>query len=496
MGDVSAAEEVTSKMKQLQKQKAFVAVKEFTDVMIAFGRDEYGPKKSPLFTGQLNVETRRIPAGTPEDPGLLRGNKEVAGCQASCQNLLFDLGLLDVLRVLSTVTGDSKYETARCEYLEYFLKYCRHPSSGYFPWGEHVGYDLVKDTICQGDYKGWHEVKGLKIPWDQFWDIDPEATRYEIGVAFFNHVCDAKTFAFNRHANMDGRSNRGGGACSLACSAGLYLQSWCWLYRKTCEKKFLDRACVINRLYWDRRSPTTNLFPSSEDRPEEMWYGDVLVYACLLLGAAEILGTEGDEFRKQALTYMKSYHRYAYDPDGPGIFDTINIVTGKPVIGPSQHYPSISRPKYLAAWARTENSTQLSTVVITTAVAYEATGDEELRVAFDRAYALLDVPTHIHKATPMVSGDAAGVLAGLVHVARRSGDRQYLEKASVLADHLLKANYKKGLFTSGLAGKLEYYSARMGSSDLAAALLGYALSVVGRPDLTPPIRNPWGAMPW
>ena len=32
----------------------------------------------------------------------LSGDKEVAGCQASCQNLPFDSGPLDVLRVLST----------------------------------------------------------------------------------------------------------------------------------------------------------------------------------------------------------------------------------------------------------------------------------------------------------------------------------------------------------------------------------------------------------
>lgn len=481
----------------ITRDPAFLAVQEFADVLIAHGRDDYGPKKTPLFTGQLNAETRRIPGGTTDDPGVLAGNREVAGCQGHCQNLLFDLGLLDVLKALSAVTGDAKYETARRDYLAYFFQHCRDPRSGYFPWGEHVGYDLVKDAIVQGDYKGAHEVKGLKIPWDQFWEIDPEATRHEIEVAFFNHICDEKTFAFNRHADMDGRPNVGGGACSLACSAGVYLQGWCWLYRKTGEAKFLDWARAINRLYWDRRSPTTDLFPTSEDRPTELWYADVLSYACLLLGAAEVLGTEGDEFRKQALAYVTSYHRCAYDPDGRGIFDTINTDTGKPVVGnESPYYPDIVRPKYLTGWVRPENSSTLIAVTVATAIAYEATGVEELRAAFDRAYSFLDVPANIRKATPMVAGDAAGVLAALTHVARRSGDRRYLVKAGELADYALANNFKKGLFTSGLAGRPEYYSARVGSGDLAAALLGYALSVAGRSEWMPPIRNPWGAMPW
>jgi hypothetical protein len=483
-------------MERLQKEPAFTAVRQFADVMLKHGRDEYGATRSPLFAGQLNVGTLRIPAGTPEDPGLLGDNPEVAGCKPSCQNLLFDLGLLDVLKALSTATSDPQYETARREYLTYFFKHCRHPQSGYFPWGEHVGYDLVKDTISRGAYKGMHEVKGLRIPWDQFWDIDPAATRHEIDVSFFNHLCDVNTFAFNRHANMDGKSNQGGGACSLACSGGLYLQSWCWLYRKTGEKKFLNWARKINRLWWDKRSTATNLFPSSEDRPEEMWYADALTYACLLVGAAEILGAEGNDFREQAITYLKSYHRYAYDPTGPGFFDTLNIATGKSVVGPSKHFRAITRPKYLGAWSRPENSSTLFHVAIATAMAYEGTGDEELRVAFDRVYPLLDVPAQIRNHTSMVSGDAAGVLASLVHMARRSGDREYLERAKMLTDHLLATHFKNGLFTSGLSGKPEYYSARMGSSDLAAALLGYALSMIERPDLIPPIRNPWGAMPW
>ena len=262
------------------------------------------------------------------------------------------------------------------------------------------------------------------------------------------------------------------------------------------NRRFLDWARKINELYGHKRSPTTNLFPSSEDRPDEMWYADVVDYACLLLGAADILGNEGNAFHAQALTYLKSYHRYAYDAAGAGIFDTINIVTGKPVVGPSRHYPAIQRPKYLAAWKRTENSTQLSGVVTAMAIAYESTGDEELRSAFDKAYSLMDVSTNIFKGTPMVAGDIAGVLAGLVHVGRRSGDSHYLLKAREVADHALRTHFERGLFTSGMSGKPEYYSARLGSGDLAAALLGYALSLAGRPDLAPPIRNPYGTMPW
>lgn len=473
---------------------AFQAVQTFADLMLRFGRDDYGPVSSPLFAGQLNVLTRRIPAGTAEDPGLFHDNREVEGCAPFCQNLLFDFGLLDVLAGLARVTGNPAYDAARREHLEYFLAHCIHPRSGCFPWGEHVGFDLVRDAIHQGVYKRWHEVKVVLLDWDQLWEINPSATRREIETVFYNHICDDNTFAFNRHADMAGKPNRGGGPGSLASTAGVFLYAWAWLFRKTGDRKFLDWSRRIHRLY--QCPSVTGLFPTDEGRPEELWYADVLGYACQLLRAAEVLGDDGRDFREDALRLLHAYHRCAYDPTGPGFFDTLNIVTGKPVVGPSKHYPDISRPRYLEAWTCASNSTHLPALAITSAAGYAATGDPLLRTMFDQALALLDIPQHVADGTPMQSGDVAGVLLGLVHVAKRDGKPEYLSLARLLVGHTLKNHRKNGLFTSGVKGGGNYYSARAGSNDLAAALLAFAFAESGRADLAPPIRNPLGTMPW
>jgi hypothetical protein len=55
------------------------AVRESATLMLSDGRDRYGPKGTPLFVGQLNVKTRRIPTGDGDDPGLLKGNAATAG---------------------------------------------------------------------------------------------------------------------------------------------------------------------------------------------------------------------------------------------------------------------------------------------------------------------------------------------------------------------------------------------------------------------------------
>jgi hypothetical protein len=481
----------------LRRQPAFVAVRQFAELMLAHGRDVYGKTATPLFAGQLNAKTRRIPSGTPADPGVWAGVAAVAGCQPFCQNLLFDLGLLDVLGTLTRLTGDNRFDLARRQYLAYFLKHCRHPQSGYFPWGEHVGYDLVHGAIHHGPYGFYHEAKAVFVPWEQLWEIDAEATRHEIETAFYNHICDEKTFAFNRHADMNGAPNRGRiGPTSLADSAALYQGAWAWLYKKTGERKFRDWAAKMNRRFWKLRSPATGLFATAEDRPEELWYFDVLTYACHLLRIADVLGPQGEELRQQAIAYCESYFGYVYDEHGGGFFDTLNIATGQPVVGPSKHFPKISRPKYLEPWANPPNSCALASVTVMAGSAYAATGNDTIRQMFDQALHLMKIEKRVESQGPIRAGDGAGLLFSLDAAARRSGDAAYTSLSDCLADYLLRANRRDGLFITGLAKEKAYYYNRLGCNDLAAALLAHALCKAGQPELAPPLRNPYGTMPW
>ena len=134
----------------LRDDPVFQAVRQFADNMLEHGRDLYGEKHSPLFASQLNAVTHRIPEGTDDDPGVWNEHFEVAGHQPYCQNLIADLGLLDLLKSMTRVTADQKYDAARRDYLVYLLQSCRDPRSGYIPWGEHVGYDIVKDAVHVG----------------------------------------------------------------------------------------------------------------------------------------------------------------------------------------------------------------------------------------------------------------------------------------------------------------------------------------------------------
>lgn len=478
----------------IRKDSTLSCIVEFAERLIAQARDDYGAKKSPLFVTQLNVTTGRIPAGTPADPGVWLEDPEVAGVQPFCQNLLFDLGLMDLLGAVSTITGDPKFDQARRDYLNYTLDHCRDSRSGYIPWGEHVGFDVVRDKVHQGAWKGWHEVKSRNIPWEQLWEVNPSATRHEIEVALHNHLCSEETFIFNRHAPMNGQPNLGQSPCSLSSSGGLYFLAWCWLYKKTGEPKFRDWAARLNAHFYQKRSPTTGLFPTDEGRPHELWYAEAPEYACFLLQAATLLGKEGHEYREQAIAYLLAYDRYAYDADGPGYFDTINILTGRPIIRPSEHYPSIARPKHLTAWQYVANSNHLGSVLTGVAFGYAQTGDGRLLAMFERVLALMAIEDNIRKQTLLPSGDVAGVLHSLVAVANRSRNYGYLRKAGRLTDYILERNRTNGYFTPGLEKAQNYYCARGGSADLAASVASVIVSRHGRADLAVPIRDFIGGM--
>ena len=171
-------------------------------------------------------------------------------------------------------------------------------------------------------------------------------------------------------------------------------------------------------------------------------------------------------------------------------------ITGLPAEGPSKYYPDIRRPRHLEPWKFIANSVQLTLVATSAAIGYSFTGSEEIRRLFDRAVFLMNPERHVREGMLLPSGDAAGLLSGLVAVACRSGDDSYLRTAGLLARHLVERNRHNGFFTSGLEDGERYYASRAGCGDLAAALLSYVLAAYGRQDMVPPIRNQEGRMSW
>ena len=93
------------------------ACRRFADTVLEHGRDTYGPKHTPLFVSQLDIDTKQIPPATTQLYG--RGSRGGAG--PTTNNLEFDSGLVRLLDALSRLTGEKKYSDAARGYLSYCL---------------------------------------------------------------------------------------------------------------------------------------------------------------------------------------------------------------------------------------------------------------------------------------------------------------------------------------------------------------------------------------
>lgn len=110
----------------------------FADNLIEYARDTYGPKHTPLFVCQLGIENKSLP---PSDTRLYASHDR-GGAGPLMNNLQFDSGRLRLLYALTGVTGDGKYAACADEYLRYYSANLPDKETGFFPWGDHRGYDV------------------------------------------------------------------------------------------------------------------------------------------------------------------------------------------------------------------------------------------------------------------------------------------------------------------------------------------------------------------
>ena len=167
------------------------SLRAFAGNMIEKARDRYGPKQTPLFVCQLDLDRDTLP---PPDSKLYRTDTR-GGAGPTMNNLQFDTALIRFLDAMTQATGDPAYAAAVDEYLAYYLEHLPERSTGLFPWGDHRGYDVVSDTIVGGP----HEFKCTRPPWARLYAVNPEAVTRAIKSLRLHIYDEAKSLAFSRH---------------------------------------------------------------------------------------------------------------------------------------------------------------------------------------------------------------------------------------------------------------------------------------------------------
>jgi hypothetical protein len=460
------------------------------DILMEHGTDRYGPAHTPVLVSILDVKTWEC----PEDPLPLdqyfrvtrRERRNPAGA-----NLLTDQPMLRSMLRISEITGDQTYSVFSRRYMRFAMENLVGPK-GLFWWGWHRHYDVFQDTMTGHD-GNHHEIHAITaILWDVLWDIDPEAVRQEIEAIWKWHVIDKKTGEVNRHS--DGQPG-----CDFSMSAGAYIEAFVFLYDKTRDSVWLDRACLLADYYWDRRNLDTNLIPERPNAGGSRFDGRTFtsnisgLYCYSLLKAYERTGK--DLFKNQALAYLRAYYKYGFDPDSGKFWGALNL-NGEPVPGPriwaenidSEAGYAASQPRgHLDLWEPYAAGYQYAIYTAQCfAYAYALTKDPDMYEAAEHfAEWIMSVPTDSIESENTWYRDYStnlgqkGTYAGkygrsasfFIHMYTLSGKQEYKNAAGNLLDEAAGKLSYKGLFR-GHPGK-SYYEAIDGVGYLTYALLQF-----------------------
>ncbi len=467
------------------------------DLLMAYGKDTYGKVHAPILVTILDVESRTCPA-IPEKLDeyfrvTRRGRRSPGG-----SNLLTDQPTLRAMYALSSITGKSKYAAFADRYAGYVMKHLVD-EQGFLWWGWHRHYEVFTDSKKghNPNRAKWgkdvfpHEIHAMNgIAWDRLWEVDKGAVTKEIEAIWKWHVIDKDSGEVNRH----GDGNKG---CDFTMSGGAFIEAFAFMYSKTKDRQWLDRAQLVADYYWKRRDPKTNCLPERPNAGKSRFDGGSFVtsttglYCHSLLMAYEM--TEEPRFRDHAVAYLKAYAKFGFDATSGKFWGALTL-DGAPIPGPRVYTKNIdsaggyaaAQPRgHLDLWEPYVAGYQYAIYTAQAyAYAYQLTKDPDMLTAAKRFASWISktppgtVETEntwyrSYSEGPGRKGTYAGkygrTISFLLHLYVLTGERRYSDNARALADTAIEKLYHKGLFRGHPAKS--YYEAMDGVGYLLYALL-------------------------
>jgi uncharacterized protein YyaL (SSP411 family) len=474
------------------------SLRAFAGNVVEKGRDRYGPKNTPLFVCQLDLDNNRLP---PPESRLYRTDTR-GGAGPTMNNLQFDTALIRFLDAMTQVTGDPVYAAAVDEYLAHYLQHLPEPTTGFFPWGDHRGYDVVRDCVVGGP----HEFKCTFPPWDRLYATNPQAV-IRATEALRRHIYDEnKSLAFSRHY-PSGKSI----PHSMNSSGFAWVAAWAFLARATEDDRYVGWAREMVDYFASLRDPRTQLlaahpydpaYPAtlksaiSAARASRTEYMGQITFLCAnLLRAADLTtGQTREYFRDEALTYLRAFtDRMEIRPDG-SFYATFSLESGRPL------YPRITDPwSYVSqtserhTWSNSVLGIRAPAMI---AFAYRKTGEQSLLATFEKLMPLWRLEEFADadaERKPLPAGLIAQATLAFLNTYQATGRAEHLEHAGTFAAYAVKHYVtEEGWIVCGPSNLSRYndpglntwrmYSNRGGSDDLALVLLKYYLTVAGQAD--------------
>jgi hypothetical protein len=459
----------------------FTAVKTCLDNMIKYGKDDYGPVQSPIFVSILDVDSRccpRTPLALDENWRVVRRERR----NPAGANLLLDQSLLRTMFAVSQITDNDVYAKAAECYIDYYLKNLID-KKGFIWWGWHRHYDVYED-IMTGHEANWHEVHAnIEILWPKLWQINADVVKSEIEATWQWQVFDKKKGEINRHDD-------GCRGCDFTLTGGAIMESFAFLYTKTNNPDWLNRAKLVAGYYWNLRDPNTNLVAERPNAGRDRFDGGSFVtnttgpYCHALLKT--YLLTQDESFKEQAVAYLTAYYKYGFDEKTGKFWGALKL-DGKPIPGPRVigGYEESEPRGYLDLWEPYVLGYQYPLETAQSyALAYRITKNPQMLAAAQHfADWIAKTPTNANETEKVWYGEYKTLFGNQGTYAEKYGrtisffidlytltnQQKYLQLAQKFADEAVEKLYVNGFFKGHPAKP--YYEAVDGVGNLLYALV-------------------------
>lgn len=423
-------------------------VETFAKTLLDKGLDAYGPQKTPLWCSVIDARSLTVPeTGVKAPVGVREGDRALGG-----SNLYQDNVTLRVFGVLSAVTGNPRYQQAARDYAKAYLELAQDPKTGLLGWGEHTCYNVFQDKVVQPR----HELLEWTPPWAELWAADADRTARAIaGLKYHFFRDDTKDFLFNRHADWGGGNFQKSGQPWIKHS-GLYCYSFMFLYAKTKDEAWLNRARGIGSLYWNHRNPETNLTEGCLGDPRETSrhasISNTSMLSYWLLKAAYLNPAE-KEIHDRAMIMLKAIDQRSWNAEKNAYWGSIKT-DGTPV-------SEAGNPWYMAY-----SGSGLFHFGRIAAFVARTEKDPQMLEAARRVARLVRQSPLPPRYTPESVGYALNLSLDLYDL---TGEADYLADARAYANFGVQKFRVNGLIVREPGN--QYYESKVGAGDLLAGLL-------------------------
>jgi pectate lyase len=459
------------------EDKYLSAVRTFADNVLKYGKDTYGPKRTPLFIDGLNIQTHE-PVTWKRD-----GKVWILSNLASQQNLF------RVLDGLTTLTGDMKYRREAVKAIEYAFEHLRSPN-GLLHWGGHIAYDAQADDLCMEQYS--HELKCHYPCYELMWRVNPQATKQYLETFWAAHILNWANLEMNRHGSPKKAFGNpwdhdykaepvffwGTGLSFLNTGSDLFYAG-AMLAKLSGQDEPLVWSKRLAKRYVETRNPKTGIggFQFNQSRTAscapgirgdraQYQYGDdfkghfvvegtlfpcygntpqVKPWICqFLLG--EALGDDGKEFTQWALEELTAWGKVAYRKKDNSFIPMLTDGTSMEgyvckkdgYFGPKGRVLTAGRAGAMDFW--------------TYALAYRTTGDAfmwEMARSIARGNDLGDIGASAADAPRLpdrTDCSAYAALLGFLELHKKTGKTAYLDLARKIGDNIMTTCFAEGFF--------------------------------------------------